>query len=155
MSARGLTGNALLLLVTGWVIGVDNFSFFGNVLKTYGTAPAMLPALLSLVLAFAAVSVLLVAPFAFGRATKPVLIVLLLISALTAYFMDSYGVVINDEMLQNVVQTNPAEARDLITLRLLAYSSVLASCRPGWSAGCASSGAAGVSNSWHGSSCSV
>ncbi|MEW5782161.1 MAG: phosphoethanolamine--lipid A transferase [Pseudomonadota bacterium] len=121
MSARGLTGNALLLLVTGWVIGVDNFSFFGNVLKTYGTAPAMLPALMSLVLAFAAVSVLLVAPFAFGRATKPVLIVLLLISALTAYFMDSYGVVINDEMLQNVVQTNPAEARDLFNFRLLAY----------------------------------
>ncbi|MFN3883688.1 MAG: phosphoethanolamine transferase [Rhodocyclaceae bacterium] len=35
--------------------------------------------------------------------------------------MDSYGVVINDEMLQNVAQTNPAEARDLLTLRLLAY----------------------------------
>lgn len=119
--SRGLTGNTLLLLVTAWVIGVDNFSFFGHVLKTYGTAPAMLPALLALALAFGALSVLLVGLVAFGRAIKPVLIVLLLLSALTAYFMDSYGVVINDEMLQNVAQTNPAEARDLLNFRLLAY----------------------------------
>jgi lipid A ethanolaminephosphotransferase len=35
--------------------------------------------------------------------------------------MDSYGVVINDEMLQNAVQTNIAEALDLLNFRLLAY----------------------------------
>lgn len=109
------------MLVTLWVVGVGNFSFWGNVLKSYGTAQAMLPALSSLLLAFGAVNVLLAGLVAFGRTTKPVLIIVLLLSSLSAYFMDSYGVVINDEMLQNVAQTHPAEARDLLTLRLFAY----------------------------------
>ncbi|MFN6960633.1 MAG: phosphoethanolamine transferase [Rhodocyclaceae bacterium] len=119
--SRGLTGNVLIVLVALWVVGVDNFSFFGQVLKAYGMAPATLPALLSLLVAFLAVNVLLAGWVAFGRATKPVLVIVLLLSSLSAHFMDSYGVVINDEMLQNVVQTNPAEARDLLNFRLLAY----------------------------------
>ncbi|WP_284155316.1 phosphoethanolamine transferase [Sulfuricystis multivorans] len=121
LAMRGLTSNTLILLAVVWVVGVANLSFFGNVLKTYGTTPAKLPALLSLMLAFGALNVLLAGLVAFGRATKLALIFFLLLSSLTAYFMDSFGVVINDEMLNNVVQTNPAEARDLINLRLFGY----------------------------------
>jgi lipid A ethanolaminephosphotransferase len=50
-----------------------------------------------------------------------VLIVILLLSSLAAHFMDSYGVVINDDMLQNAAQTNLAEAGDLLNFRLLGY----------------------------------
>jgi len=119
--SRALTGNALILWVVAWLLGVGNLSFFANVVKTYGATPSLLPAFVSLALAFAAVSILCIAPFAFGRAVKPALIFLLLLSSLTAYFMDSYGIVINDEMLQNVAQTQTAEVRDLLNLRLLAY----------------------------------
>jgi lipid A ethanolaminephosphotransferase len=116
-----MTGNTLILLVTAGLIGLGNFSFFGNVLKAYGLNPGNAPALLSLVLVLGAATLLLPALLCFGRTTKPVLIGLLLLSSLTTYFMDSFGIVINDEMLQNVTQSNPGEARDLLNVRLLAY----------------------------------
>lgn len=119
--ANGLSGNGLLLLVTVFLVTLDNFSFFRHVLKVYGATSGNLPALLSLVVVLGAATLLLPALVCFGRATKPVLIVVLLLSALSAYFMDSFGIVINDEMLQNVAQTNPGEARDLLNLKLLVY----------------------------------
>lgn len=119
--AAGLTGNALLLLVVAFLVGSGNFSFFANTLKAYPLQAGNVAALLSLVVMLAAATLLLPALLCFGRATRPVLAVLLLLASLCAYFMDSFGIVINDEMLQNVAQTNPGEALDLLTPRLLAY----------------------------------
>ncbi|QEI14077.1 phosphoethanolamine--lipid A transferase [Cellvibrio japonicus] len=56
---------------------------------------------------------------------KPLGIALLLGGALSAYFMDIYGVVIDKEMLRNVMETDINESMDLISPRLLAYILVL------------------------------
>ncbi|MGL6070019.1 phosphoethanolamine transferase [Craterilacuibacter sp.] len=56
---------------------------------------------------------------------KPLLIVLLLTSAGASYFMQQYGVLIDVNMVQNVFQTDPAEVRDLITLRMVLMVLVL------------------------------
>jgi len=45
---------------------------------------------------------------------KPVLIIIIICSALTSYFMDSYGVMIDANMLQNVVETDSSEAVELL-----------------------------------------
>lgn len=50
---------------------------------------------------------------------KPVLTVFLLSAASGAYFMWSYGIVIDANMIINVVQTDPREAADLLNWRLL------------------------------------
>ena len=50
---------------------------------------------------------------------KPVLTVFLLSAASGAYFMWSYGIVIDTPMLVNVVQTDPREATDLLNWRML------------------------------------
>jgi lipid A ethanolaminephosphotransferase len=121
----GLTGNALILAVSAFLLVFANLSFFSNVIKTYEPAPENLPALLSLVLVYGAATVLLLGVFCVGRLTKPVLAVMLLLAAPAAYFMDSYGVVINDEMLQNVAQTHAGEALDLLNLKLAAYVGAL------------------------------
>ncbi len=121
----GPTGNMLILGVSAFLLAFANFSFFSNVVKTYGMAAGNIPALLSLVLVFGAVTVLLLGTMCIGRLTKPVLAIMLLLAAPAAYFMDSFGVVINDEMLQNVAQTNAGEAFDLLTLKLIAYLGVL------------------------------
>lgn len=120
-----MTANRLILLVTGFLVTGGNFAFFGNVLKTYPLAAGNAAALLSLVIVLMGATALLPALVCFGRAAKPVLMLILLLSALAAYFMDSFGIVINDEMLQNVAQTNPGEARDLLNFKLLAYFAVL------------------------------
>lgn len=52
---------------------------------------------------------------------KPVAILLLLTASLVSYFMDSYGVVIDRTMVQNIVETDIAEVGDLFSLRLILY----------------------------------
>ncbi len=66
----------------------------------------------------------LLALLSFARSVKPAISVGLLSAAFGAHFMGSYGVVIDTTMLTNVLQTNLGEARDLLSLGLLA--SVLA-----------------------------
>ncbi|WP_457437584.1 phosphoethanolamine transferase [Pseudomonas sp. TE3786] len=58
---------------------------------------------------------------AFRWVLKPVLTLLLLISAGVTYFMSQYGVVIDLGMLRNAAQTNPTEVRDLLSLKLALY----------------------------------
>ncbi|MCF7981054.1 MAG: phosphoethanolamine--lipid A transferase, partial [Pseudomonadales bacterium] len=57
--------------------------------------------------------------------TKPVLILMLLLSSLTGYFMDNYGAIVDVSMLQNIVETNLDEAMDLFSLRFLFYFLIL------------------------------
>lgn len=52
---------------------------------------------------------------------KPVAIVLLLLASAVAYFMSTYGVVIDKAMIQNVMETDSAEALDLMSGRFVAY----------------------------------
>ena len=54
-----------------------------------------------------------------------VLAALLLVTAMSAYFVDSYGVVIDRDMLLNALATNPAEATGLLSPRMLVYVLVL------------------------------
>ncbi len=56
---------------------------------------------------------------------KPVLSVFLLSAASGAYFMWSYGIVIDANMIVNVLQTDPREASDLFNWRLLASLGLL------------------------------
>ena len=115
-----LSTNALILLVAAFIVATGNQTFFSLVFRLYswrdgsGAMVVALAALLFLIIA------LMLALFAWGRAAKPVLAATVLVCALTAAFMYSYGVVINDEMIRNVLRTNVAETSDLISLRLLA-----------------------------------
>lgn len=61
-----------------------------------------------------------------GRLAKPVLAVLLVLSALAAHSMQRYGIYFNSEMLRNVLHTDTAEASELLTWGLLASPFLLA-----------------------------
>jgi lipid A ethanolaminephosphotransferase len=52
---------------------------------------------------------------------KPVVITLLFASAAAAYFMREYGIVIDSSMVTNTLQTDRAEAGDLLTFKFFAY----------------------------------
>jgi len=125
LPAQGLTSNALIFLVAVFLTVFGNLTFFDRVLTKYQFTAGNAPELISLAAMVVAITVLLLALTCFKHTTKPVLIVILLLSSLAACFMDSYGVVINTEMLQNAAQTNMAEALDLLNVRLLAYFVVL------------------------------
>ena len=77
-------------------------------------------------LMIAALCTALLAPFAWRAVIKPAIAVLLVVAALGAHFMEAYGVVIDSTMMVNVLQTDPREVRDLLSLRLLASLLLLA-----------------------------
>lgn len=56
---------------------------------------------------------------------RPVLSILLLVTSVVAYFMNQYGVMIDVGMLRNAAETDIAETRDLLTLKLAAYIFIL------------------------------
>ena len=58
------------------------------------------------------------------KAGKPVVCALLVVSAAAAYFMDSYGVSLDRDMIENVFQTNTSEAASLLTPALLWHVAV-------------------------------
>ena len=49
-----------------------------------------------------------------------------MVSAFTAYFMDTYSVVIDTEMIRNSLQTSLKESVDLFSFRLILYVVFLA-----------------------------
>ncbi len=56
---------------------------------------------------------------------KPVITVVALSSAAAAYFMNNYGIAIDTVMIQNVIETNPGEAKALLSPKLFGYLLVL------------------------------
>ena len=63
--------------------------------------------------------------------TKPLLTILLIASSFTAYFMDTYNIVIDDSMIRNSLQTNLSESADLFSFKLVGYITFLAII-PSW-----------------------
>jgi lipid A ethanolaminephosphotransferase len=59
--------------------------------------------------------------FAFRLVLKPLIALLLWISALVAYFMDKYGVMIDATMIQNIVESDVREAEELLTPKLIIH----------------------------------
>ncbi len=125
MIKTSLSSNTLILLVAAFLTCFGNGTFVTNVLKAYPMDGGNIWALLSLIVVIGGATVLLLATLCFKQLTKPVLVIILLLSSLAAYFMDSYGVVISDDMLQNIAHTNTAEALELFNVKLLAYLIVL------------------------------
>jgi len=62
---------------------------------------------------------------------KPVCIFLLMGGAVSAYFMDTYGIVIDREMLRNALETDSRESMGLLSFKLVAYMFVIG-VLPSW-----------------------
>ncbi|MBL8450466.1 MAG: phosphoethanolamine--lipid A transferase [Dechloromonas sp.] len=118
---REMTSHTMLLAVATFWVACANAAFFSRVVAAFPPQGTTLLAIASLAVSLIAVTALLLAPFTLGRAAKPILTVLLLVAAVCAYFMDSFGVAINGDMLRNAAETQWDEALDLVTPKLLAY----------------------------------
>jgi lipid A ethanolaminephosphotransferase len=113
--------NALILAVAAFLVCIGNASLFSHLWAAYPDKSGQWIALATIPLVLVAATLLVLAPWCFGVTTRIVLGTMLILSALAAHFMDSYGVVISDDMLRNVLQTNVGEALDLASLRLAVF----------------------------------
>ena len=110
----------LALLASLWIAGFANWPLWHALLALPETNT---PHGMVFVLAFfgivAALTFLLLAPFAWRWSIKPVIALFLLAAAAGAHFMGAYGVVIDSTMMLNVLHTDAREVRDLISLTML------------------------------------
>jgi len=108
----------LALAVSLFIMAAHNFTFWhrawivfdGNLRQVagWGIAVWML-------------TVLMLVLFGFRWFLKPMAAFLLLLSAVTSYYMDSLGIVIDREMIQNAMLTTMTESKHLITVNFLTH----------------------------------
>ncbi|MBB3316545.1 lipid A ethanolaminephosphotransferase [Rhizobium sp. BK181] len=110
---RPQIGSISLSAITAlYLVLFTNRTFWGKVHAYLGATPIAVAAL------YLAVSVLFVAfatAFSAKYVIKPVLIFLVLAASLAAWFTDSFGVIVDSDMIRNAMETTPAEANHLIT----------------------------------------
>lgn len=111
--------NARIIFLASMFIAVlHNYTFFLKISTTY---PEKILFQLSIFIIFICVINIVLNLITFSRATKSVLIIFLLFSALHAYFTDSFGLIGDHTMIRNIVKTDFAESLDLFSLRLVRY----------------------------------
>jgi lipid A ethanolaminephosphotransferase len=102
-----------------------NHSLFHEILNIYPLTFNNLPFLISLALFFYALTAVFFIVICFGKLTRWILAIILVIAAQSAYYMDSFGVIIDTVMIDNMMQTNLAEFSSLITTSLIARTILL------------------------------
>ena len=120
-----MTNSKLVVLVAAFLVLFNNVTFFNKAAEIYTPLLNNIVFLGSVALVLASFIALLLTLVTYKHTTKPLLVLILLISSVTSYFIDSYGLVIDDSMIQNIVQTNLDESLDLFNLKLLGYFLVL------------------------------
>ncbi|MDM8347790.1 phosphoethanolamine--lipid A transferase [Pseudomonas sp. sp1636] len=117
-----ISRNVLIMAVALWLLLTMNIPFWRDVWQGVGGwSNDNRLFLISLPLLVWLWLYLLLSLLAWGRLTKASLGVLLLVSAAASFFMSSYGIVIDYNMLANVLQTDSAEALDLFSWGMLGW----------------------------------
>jgi len=114
-SFKVIAGSSLFLVL------FSNFTFFKSVTDVYEISWQNIGFLISLALFLMMVIMLLLRLITSRNTLKPIIITLLLLSAITSYFMNTYHVIIDDTMIQNMAETNIGESLDLLTVKLVVY----------------------------------
>ncbi|MDP5031370.1 phosphoethanolamine transferase [Paraglaciecola sp.] len=109
---------SLILLSSLFITATSNLSFIEHFSQEYivQNNVAFLVALMTIIWALNTVIIAIVYSL---LPLRWALAVILLVSVTCAYFADNFGVVIDVEMIRNSLQTNAAEASDLLTLNLV------------------------------------
>jgi len=115
---KGLSPIVLSLLVSAYIMAAFNTTFWGNAYEALGGSMIQTAVLGGAVFAF---TLFVIALFTGRWVQKPVLILLLMIGAGTSYYMDTLGIMIDRDMIQNVVTTTFQESKHLITFSYISH----------------------------------
>ena len=116
-----MTQTRLILIVTLFMVLLGNYAFFHNLLQVYPLQRSTVGFLLSLIVVIFSLTALVLTLLSSRWIIKPLLIFVLIASSLSAYFMTTYHVVIDEGMLRNAFQTDLKETTDLFSIKLLLY----------------------------------
>lgn len=104
-----------------WVLAANRNFFAAALHGREWSSPATWGFSVALLLMLVALHYLLLAPMVNRWTLKPLLTLLVITTAAASYFMVHYNIVLDTSMLRNVLHTEWSEARELLTLSLLAH----------------------------------
>lgn len=121
LTPEKMTNYKLISLASIFLVLFDNFAFFRNVTDVYPVSLNNIAFLCSLTVLLISFIILLFALLGSKYTTKPILIVILLVSSIASYFMNTYNTVIDYRMIQNILETDINETLDLFSFKLFIY----------------------------------
>jgi len=129
---RSIKPERLTLLVSLGLVLFYNLPFWREMLRIVGPLDGHgIKLLLESFLLVTAFYNLVLLLFNWPYIGKPIMALLLLITSFITYFMNQYGVMIDVHMVQNAVQTDNKEVRDLLTGKMALFVLVLG-VLPAW-----------------------
>lgn len=118
LKRQQVSQSVMILFAAVFISMFSNYTFFSNLSATY---PGQLGFLLSVFIIFVALHVLLLQVICFSRATKIILIGVFLVVSLLAYAADTFGIIVDKIMINNLWNTNLAEVLDLLSLKFFVF----------------------------------
>lgn len=119
VNQKSVSSTYLILAVAGFLLLTGNMTYFGQVLDTYPWNGANAGFLLSAAVVLACEITLVIALLSILIPVRVTVSILLLLAVVTAYFSDTFGTIIDTVMIQNTLQTSPAEIADLVNLKFV------------------------------------
>ena len=115
-----LSAEAVIAMVCAWFVLCCNGPFW-NALAQIGVPFGLR---LALGTSLFALHGILLGLCAWGRGLRPMLAGLLIVTAVVTWYMERYAVVFDVDMIRNVLQTDPAESREMLDPSLLLHVAV-------------------------------
>jgi len=123
--AKAFSGFDILWLsfaISLYIIFVCNESFWKAIFTIYTISSWKdILFLLAILSALIAAVNLILSVFGFKYVFKPIAILILVISSTLAFYMDSYGIMMDKSMMQNLMETDSREVVELINLKLVLH----------------------------------
>jgi lipid A ethanolaminephosphotransferase len=119
---RPISSTYVSLLISIFFVLFYNHAFFSEIIDLidYTNFRGIL-FIINISLVLWLCTVIIISAITLPYLVKPLFPVLLITAASVAYFMDTYGVVIHRLMIQNVVETDLTETKNLISINLILY----------------------------------
>jgi lipid A ethanolaminephosphotransferase len=111
----------LIVAISAFMTIAYNRVFFAKVFEIYPLGTRYLLFHAALFVIVGALTVFVFALVGSKYTTKPVAACLFIASSVVSYFVNNYGIVVDDDMLRNVMETNRAESWDLLSVKLGLY----------------------------------
>ena len=121
---RNITTTRLVIIVAAFLTLVGNGKFFSETVIVFPLQDNVLFIASLSVWLFSFLSILLLL-VCYKYSVKPILIALLLTSSIVSYVANAYGIVLDDNMITNTLETNPLEVLDLFSFKFLLYFVIL------------------------------
>lgn len=119
--SKPVRARTVIIAVALFFVLFTNSAFFKHVSEVYPLDSGNLLFVLSLGIVLLSVTTIVLTLLSSRYTMKPILITMLIVTSMVAYFMDLYDVVIDSHMIQNLLETNIKESADLLSLKQLLY----------------------------------